>query len=226
MGVKLADYEAQFFDLMTGYLDAGSSTRARRASLAWLVLIAASLIVLGWSLARGAAKRRGTTWAWSFVTALLGPIGLLGYRLSYPQSGRPVSKWRGALEPSMFSVTGNVAGLVFVSACLAVFQPRVKADPLDPLIPFLAGWFVIRALLTTARSRRGDRIAFRQSLLAGLISMILILAGVLSVLVPLWEHWWFSLDPRSLIFWGGIAVGAMVGVVIVYPYKAWTLRSQ
>lgn len=224
LGVRLADYEAQFFDLMHGYLDEGVFTRFRHASVAWLVLIAASLIVLAWGVARGAATRRPRILAWSFVTVLLGPLGLLGYRFSYPRPGQSVSIWRGALGASMLSVTGNVAGLALVSACLAVFQPHVRVDPLDPLIPFFAGWLIFHALLAARRSCAGYRVAFRRSLSAGFVPMVLVLAAVLGVLMPLSENWWLPLDPRTLLFWTAFSAGAMAGTAIVYPYNLWVAR--
>ena len=224
LGISLTDYEEQFFDLMSDYLDEDKSISAKRASLAWLVLIAGSLIALAWRLARSAWTRRGMSSAWVLVTLLFGPLGLLGYLLTCRQPGRHVSNWQHALRESMFSVTGNAAGLIFLFVSISIFVPGGSPDPLGLLLPFLVGWWIFRAALAAARSRGWYRIAVRRPLLAEFTSAILILAGLLAVLIPMSEPWWFSLDSRTFFFWGVFSAGAIVGTIIVYPYNVWLVR--
>ena len=71
VGISQEDYEEQFFDLMNDYLPESDLMRFKRASLAWLVLTAGSLIVLAWSLARGTGTRWGLVLVWLLFRAPL-----------------------------------------------------------------------------------------------------------------------------------------------------------
>jgi len=226
VGISLTDYEGQFFDLMNDYLDEGEPIRFKSTSLAWLFLIAGSLIVLVRNLAHGTGAHWRHLWVWVLTTVFFGPLGLLGYLLSYGRSGREVSSWRRALGASMYSVTGNATGLVFLFLSFALFLP--KSDPADfgLLISFLVGWLIFRAPLVAARSHRGYLVAVLRSLPAEIISTILILIGLLWILIPLSENWWFSLDPKTPLFWGVLSVGALVGTLLVYPYNVWMVRRD
>jgi hypothetical protein len=225
LGISLADYEEQFFDLMNDYLPEGLPIRFKRASLAWLVLVAGSLIVLAWSIARGAGTRWGRVFVWVLVTVVFGPLGLLGYFLSYRWPGRQVPGWRRAIGASIYSVTGNAVGLAFLFVSFSFFVP--EGDPTDfaILLPFLFGWLLFRAPLIAARSHRPYPVAVLRSLPAEVLSTILVLSGMLTALIQFSEnHWWFSLDPGTPLFWLVFSVGAMAGAVIVYPFNLWMVR--
>jgi hypothetical protein len=227
VGISQEDYEEQFFDLMNDYLPEGDLTRFKRTSLAWLVLTAVSLIVLAWSLARGTGTRCGLALVWVLVTVVFGPLGLLGYLLSCRWPRQQVNTWRRALGASMYSVTGNAAGLAFLFVSFSFLVP--DGDPTDfaLLAPFLFGWLLFRAPLVAARSRRPYLVAVFRSLPAEILSTILVLSGMLTVLIQLSEHyWWFSLDPGTPLFWSVLSAGATAGAVIVYPFNLWMVRRD
>ncbi len=234
MGISLTDYEVQFFDLMDDYLveESGTFIRIKRMSLTWLALTAGSLIVLAWDLARGTRARWGIRLAWALVTVLFGPLGLLGYLLSYRRPGRQVSHWWRALGASLYSVTGNTLGLMFVIAPLYLFLPAGDAGPMILLAPLLVGWLIFRAPLMAARSGGRYWVAVRRTLLAEFISTILVLIGMLPVLILLPDilltEWWggFANDPSSWLFWGVFSLAAIVGAVILYPYNVWMVRRN
>ena len=227
VGISEADYEEQFFDLMNAYLPEGKPNRLKSASLAWLVLTAGSLIVLAWSLARGTGTRWGLVLVWVLMTVVFGPLGLLGYLLSRRRPGRQVNTWRRALGASMYSVTGNAAGLVFMFAAFSFFVPDRDPTGFALLAAFLFGWLFFRAPLVAARSRRPYLVAVFRSLPAEILSTILVLSGMLTVLIQLSEHyWWFSLDPGTPLFWLVLSAGAITGSVIVYPFNLWMVRRD
>ena len=91
MGISLTDYEEQFFDLMNSYLpEADTVVRIKhtslvwfkRVSLAWLVLIAGSLIVLAWDLAR----RRDASWGIGLACVLVTVLEMSVYLRTNEQS--------------------------------------------------------------------------------------------------------------------------------------------
>ena len=65
--------------------------------LAWMVLVAGSLVVLIWNLARGTQVSWRVRLVWVLVVALFGPFGLMGYYLSYRQRQRSAAH-ESALE--------------------------------------------------------------------------------------------------------------------------------
>jgi hypothetical protein len=141
----------------------------------------------------------------------------------------------------MYSVTGNAIGMLFVIAYY-LFLPAEDAGPMIFVAPLIVGWLIFRAPLMAARPGGKYWIAVRRTLLAESISTILVLAGMLPVLIMtgmlpvliagtppvlimLPERWWFfALDPKSLLFWGVLPLGAIVGAVILYPYNVWMVR--
>jgi hypothetical protein len=56
--------------------------------LAWMVLVACSVVALIWNLARGAKASYGIRAVWVLVVALFGPFGLLVYYFSYRRPQR------------------------------------------------------------------------------------------------------------------------------------------
>ena len=224
MGIPLRDYEEQFFDLMNDYLDEDESIPYKRVWQAWLVLTAGSLIFLIWDLTRITPARWSSILAWVLVIVLFGPLGLLSYLYSYRRQGGQVSHWWRALGSSMYSVTGNAAGLFLV---IVPFLPDGNAGPLILVAPFLVGWLIFRTPLIAARLGSAYWVAARQSLLAEFISTILILTGMITVLMLLPEkYWFFTFDPKNLLFWELLTLGAVAGALIVYPYNLWMVRRD
>ena len=124
----------------------------------------------------------------------------------------------------MYSVTGNAAGLLLVIAFLHFFLPD-GGGPLILVPPLLIGWLIFRAPLVATRPGGRYWIAVRRTLLAELISTILVLTGMFSVLILLSEWWDVSAnDLSSRLFWGFVLLGAIVAAVILYPYNVWMVR--
>jgi hypothetical protein len=225
VGIALTDYEEQFFDRMDEYLD-GSVVYSslNRLSLTWLVLTAGSLIVLAWRILRGASASRRMKLTWTLVTVLFGPVGLLGYSLLHRRPRQEGSIWSSAFAASMYSVTGNALGLLMIVAPFYFLTRPSMAGPLIALVPLLVGWLVFRTPLVASRLDRTYKSALRRALPAELVSTTLSLAGMLTVIMLSCDEWIFIGYPKSPIFWGIVSLGAIAGLLILYPYNVWMIR--
>ena len=58
MGISVKEYEAEFFDRIDGYLEEGSSFPGTSLMLAWVILSALSIILVGISLTRSKSSVR------------------------------------------------------------------------------------------------------------------------------------------------------------------------
>ncbi|MGD8515945.1 MAG: carcinine hydrolase/isopenicillin-N N-acyltransferase family protein [Anaerolineae bacterium] len=197
------------------------SDRCDVIGFAWLGAVVASLVVL-FLLAR--LRGRGLAF-WSLVVAVLGPAGLLAWRLvSRDCKPRALVEAIGDLPPY---VAGMVAALL-----LAVNVPTIAQN--QPLqlaafygLPLIAGLFLYQApLMAWARSTSYARAVFTR-LPAALVSTHLALAGLLSLGLPLvnWHLGYCGLDSLAFLWWWPIAVvGSLAGAVLLYAYHTWSIR--
>jgi hypothetical protein len=226
VGISLAEYEEQFFDLMDSYLPEGEGVRFRSTSHIWLALVTMSLTCIICGIARSKEMRLCTRALWLLITLLYGPLSLLGFLLFRRWSRQEVTIWQRSLWESIYNVAGNALGLVLLCGAFALFLPA--KDPLDfvLLAPFLVGWLVFRSPVVAVHLRtRYVGAAFR-AFPVEIASTILVLTGMLTLLVTLSQHWWFSLDPRTLLFWPVLSLGATAGAIIVYPLNFWIVRRN
>ena len=204
--------------------------RANLVWLAWFILTVASLIFLTGALVRGAPAPWGMRLAWVWVTVIFGPLGLLAYLLACRQPGRSpdplaaMTNWRRALGATVYSVAGNVTGLILMLAFYYFFLPTGDVGPVILLAPFVVGLLVFRAPLVASLLGSKYRVAVRQSLLAEIISASLVLAGTFPVLFLLSKRWFPDLGLDSPLFWGFVSLGAVTGALIAYPFNLWMAR--
>lgn len=223
MGISLKDYEVQFFDLMNDYLEEGGIFKSiKHLTLVWLVLIATSLFIIVWYIARDNRTRLGIKLYWVLVTMFFGPFGLLVYLFLCKQPGQQASRWWRALGASMFSVTGNAVGLMVVFAFYNLF----RADILIYLTPLLVGWLIFRAPLVAVGSGSSYLSVLLRTLFAEFISTILVLIGMLPVLIQLPTRWVYVIYPDSWLFLGCFLLGVIGGVIILYPYNIWKVHRN
>jgi catechol 2,3-dioxygenase-like lactoylglutathione lyase family enzyme len=164
--------------------------------------------------------------AWVLATAIFGPPGLLAYLLVHRQRDpqAAIATWRRALGLTVYSVTGNVAGLILVLAFYYFFLPDGDTGPTIFLPPFVVGWLIFRAPLVASASGGAYRAAVRKSLLAEIISTSLVMAGMFPVMFLLSNRWFRGIKLDSPLFWGFVSLGALAGALVVYPYNAWRAR--
>ena len=227
MGISIQDYEVEFFDLMDGYLDEGTSTFYVHLLIAWAILSAVSLILIALILARNPKSVQGTRWTWLLLTTLFGPLGLLCYLISYRNQKLDDSIGWHALISSLYSVTGKGLGLFVVLVYYRFIAPNSDAGPQTVVLPFLVSWLIFQSPFVSARFGISYWAALRRTILGELISTILVLGGMLPVLIFLPEQVWFLVaDPISPLFWGLFSLSALAGTFIIYPFSIWMAHRE
>jgi len=225
MGISIQEYENEFFDIMDGYLDEGTSAFYIRVIIAWAILSTVSLVLVAISLVRNPVNILGIKWAWLLITALFGPVGLLCYLFSYRRKKSGDSIWWYAFVSSLHSVTGKGLGLFILLAYYRFIAPNADAGPQIVVAPFLVSWIIFQGPVVSTRFGISYWIALRRTILGEFTSTILVLGGMLPVLILLPKQiWFFTADPTSPLFWGLFSLSALTGVMIIYPFSIWMVR--
>lgn len=202
----------------------------------WLLLCVGSLAFPLWGLLRGlgGAGRPAPWWArvsWILVCAVLGPLGLLAYLLSSRGRGRPsetAPPWRYALGAAVYGVAGTVLGWALTRVVLVHILPDASQAAVQAAsygVSFLLGWSAFRA--PRLASRLGGRYgtALRRSTVAEVISVNLVFAGMVPLMTLMFDRWFRStVEVGTPLFWAVTSLGAIGGVLAVFPYDLWLGR--
>lgn len=196
-----------------------------RLVLGWGILVVAALILLLWSLVNDAV----TPWCigiiWVAVTMLFGPFGLLIYWITYRQptrSGVMLPGWLRALGAIVCGAAGNILGLLLLAVLYIAFVPSANLGPEALLAPFIVGWFAFRAPLFASWTGHRYWKALSRTMLAEVMSVMLVFAGAGPVALSLQRHWYpipWRLD--GPLFWALFGLAAFAGALTVYPLNLW-----
>jgi hypothetical protein len=197
------------------------SSRCDAVGLAWLGLVAASLVAL---LLLSRSRRRGRVF-WVAVVAVLGPAGLLA-RLNAARGRRP-----RALVETAGDLPPIVVGMV-VALQAAVLVPGIGQNAGLQLlvlysVPLTLGLFFYQAPLLAWSTGSGYARTVVRRLPAVLVSTNLALAGLVVICLPLinWQVGYCGLGGVSALqWWAIIALGALIGGLPLYAYHGWAIR--
>jgi len=222
IGISIQSYEADFFDLMDGYLSWSMLSILLRTFDLWVILSLGSVIFAIWTLFRGKKKVLEMRWIWLALVVFFGPLGLMVYMISTRYQELKTSRWWRGLSGAMVSVSGKGVGLLVMICFYQYIAPDADTGPLIILVPFLVGWMIFRAPLDRSRTGISYWRALYSSTLIELGSTVLVLASMLPILIILPDElWFFSRDPAHPGFWGLVSLSAIAGTVTVYLYSVW-----
>jgi uncharacterized membrane protein len=212
------------------YMALGHALAPHGASLPamYLVWLLGLLILFPLCLGYGWYKRhqpahRGLRLTWEWIVTVLGPAGLLAYRLD--DEWETGSSWLRALGGTTYSVIGNAAGLLMLLSFYYAFLPNGSIGLLALLAPLLVGWLAFRAPLLDARLGIGCPRAAGRALLSEIISTFLVMAGLFPVLFLGTLHATGGHnDLARLAWWGILALATLAGTLVAYPFHLWLAR--
>jgi len=191
----------------------------------WYLLSLVGLVIIILDIAQKRIQGLGWSVYWLLITALLGPLGLAAYYLSYrnPKTMK-VPGWK-ALGLSAFLTTGNIAGTILSAVFSALFLPEGSVILLMIPVSFLVTWLAFIAPLAT--TTRGLRFwaAVRQTALTAFISTCFTLVGIFPALILL-SFRWPNIELTISLFWIMMTACGVAGGLVVYPFSIWMARRN
>jgi CubicO group peptidase (beta-lactamase class C family) len=192
----------------------------------WPVLAGLSLLGLLWSLARSRPWPLPVWLSWTWIVLVYGPLGFAAYRLSTRGTESSGANWRRALGPTLFCASGNAAGFCLLFALFILLQPQGAIILPAFLLPLLTGWLIFRAPAFAHQAGGGYLHALRRTLLAEVITTLLVLAGMLPAIILLQTRWFpiGNFDVTNPLLWLMVSLSAMAGAIFAYPFNYWLAR--
>ena len=159
---------------------------------AWLILAAASLVVLIWDLTHGTRVLWRMRMVWVLIVALFGPLGLMSYLYSYRQSLRSpdlqaaMANWKCAFGETMFGVVGYAIGIALAFSTFYLILSFSESSPLSLAsrlygLPLIVGLLFSRPRFYAFMMGSPYWNAVARRFLTEVISLNFVLVGMLPV---------------------------------------------
>jgi len=172
-------------------------------------------------------------WGWILVTLYLGIIGLAMYVLSCKEPGpglheefvRPL--WKQGMGSVIHCAAGDATGIIVAAAVTGALGLPMWVDLIvEYAAGFAFGLFIFQALFMRDMMGGSYRAALRQTLLPEWLSMNFMMAGMFPTMALLMMgRDMRAMEPSELVFWGTMAAGVAVGIVIAYPINFWMVSK-
>jgi hypothetical protein len=172
-------------------------------------------------------------WGWILVTLYLGPIGLAMYVLSCKEPGpglheefvRPL--WKQGMGSVIHCAAGDATGIIVAAAVTGALGLPMWVDLIvEYAAGFAFGLFIFQALFMRDMMGGSYRAALRQTLLPEWLSMNFMMAGMFPTMaVLMMGRDMRAMEPAELVFWGTMAAGVAVGIVMAYPINLWMVSK-
>jgi hypothetical protein len=208
-------------------LSAASIATLSRLVMAWLVVVAASLVWMAFRV----VPLRGESWwtatIWLLAALLLGPIALFAHHLMCKRgAGEPLCQVVGA---SLFCATGY--GVAWVVSVWLLLEGGEEPNPFVTLsavvlIPVIAGLLLVRAPLLVRSGVEGFGRAARRGVFGEAITWSLGLTAFVSLTLYVDNRWLSTIPyPTSPFFGAMISLGALMALAALLPLH-WLLHSR
>lgn len=200
--------------------------------ITWFVIAAVSVAYVAWDAFRHNPELVVMKWGWVLVTAFTATIGLALYILSCKEPSprtheefvRPL--WKQALGSTVHCVAGDAIGIVAAAAVTAALPFPMWLDVITEYVfGFAFGLLIFQSLFMRDMMGGSYPGAVRMSLIPEWLSMNLVMAGMVSVMVPLMSRDTAARDANSLQFWGIMSLAVLAGSVACYPINAWLVAK-
>jgi hypothetical protein len=201
--------------------------------LVWFALTAVSVAYVAYDAFTKNPEMTVMKWGWILVTLYLGPIGLVLYVLSCKEPGpgmheefvRPL--WKQGMGSVIHCAAGDATGIIVAAAVTAALGLPMW---IDLIVEYLAGFgfglFIFQSLFMRDMMGGSYGAALRHSLLPEWLSMNFMMAGMFPTMVLLMMgRDMRAMEPTELVFWGTMATGVAVGILVAYPVNVWMVNK-
>lgn len=198
-----------------------------------LTVIAAAYVAYDQFKARAKAMGRSLamnamSWGWVVVTLYTGVFALAGYGFLHRSSaGRAPGPalWEQSVESTIHCVAGDATGILLATVVtIWLGLPMSWEVVIEYAAGFAVGLFVFQALCMASGFGGSYWQAVRSTLLAQMLSMNALMAGMIPVMVIVMSRDMSAMEPGSIRFWGTMSFALVVGTVTTYPVNRWLVQ--
>ncbi len=171
---------------------------------------------------------RTMRWGWVLITLYTGLFALIAYWVLRRASGGETLEpplWEQTVESTIHCVAGDATGILFATVVtIWLGLPMSLEVTVEYVAGFVVGLFVFQALCMKPGGAGNYWLTVKSTLLAQILSMNVLMAGMIPVMVVLMSRDMSAMEPSSIRFWGTMSLSLMVGTVMTYPVNWWLVK--
>lgn len=171
---------------------------------------------------------RTMRWGWVLITLYTGLFALIAYWfLHRAPAGETLEPphWKQTVESTIHCVAGDATGILFATVVTIWLGLSMSLEvAIEYAAGFAVGLFVFQALCMMPSADGCYWRTVKSTLLAQILSMNVLMAGMIPVMVILMSRDMRAMEPSSVRFWGTMSLALMVGTVMTYPVNWWLVR--
>lgn len=203
--------------------------------LIWFAFTAVAAAYVAYDQFKDRAKKKdrslamnAMSWGWVLVTLYTGVFALAIYgflhRASAGRAAEP-ALWEQSVESTIHCVAGDATGILIATVVtIWLGLPMSWEVVVEYAAGFAVGLFLFQALCMAPGFGGSYWLAVRGSLLAQMLSMNALMAGMIPVMVIVMSRDMSAMEPGSIRFWGTISFALVVGTVTTYPVNRWLVQ--
>lgn len=200
--------------------------------LLWFILTALSVGFVAIDIRR-TPESAVMKWGSVLITLYSGPFGaflyVLGCREPLPGLHERFSaaRWRQVLGSTMHCVAGDGLGILTGSVIASLVSLSKWGEfTLEYVLGFGFGWTIFQALFMRSMAGGSYARSLRSTLLAELLSMNCLMAGMLVVSTLAFRDVADAHDPTKPLFWFRMSLALMTGFLVAYPMNWWLVTNH
>ena len=171
---------------------------------------------------------RTMRWGWVLITLYTGIFALIAYWFLHRASAAKTLEpphWEQTVESTIHCVAGDATGILFATVVtIWLGLPMSLEVTIEYVAGFTVGLFVFQALCMMPSADGSYWRTVKSTLLAQILSMNVLMAGMIPVMVILMSRDMKAMEPSSVRFWGTMSLALMVGTVMTYPVNWWLVK--
>lgn len=201
----------------------------------WFALTALAVPYVAYDQCKAGPERKETSvamkamrWGWVLITLYTGIFALIAYWFLHRTSAGETLEpplWKQTVESTIHCVAGDATGILFATVVtIWLGLPMSLEVTIEYAAGFAVGLFVFQALCMMPSADGNYWRTVKSTLLAQILSMNVLMAGMIPVMVILMSRDMSAMEPSSVRFWGTMSLALMVGTAMTYPVNWWLVK--
>lgn len=201
----------------------------------WFALTALAVAYVAYDQCKAGPERKEKSvamkamrWGWVLITLYTGIFALIAYWFLHRASAGETLEpplWEQTVESTIHCVAGDATGILFATVVtIWLGLPMSLEVTIEYAAGFAVGLFVFQALCMMPSADGSYWRTVKSTLLAQILSMNVLMAGMIPVMVILMSRDMSAMEPSSVRFWGTMSLALMVGTAMTYPVNWWLVK--